>query len=194
MAQTADEAEMQALMAQSGAGPGRKVVVQFFMDAVRNNEKSDEAGRPIYEDKEFIKKMIPGDATSNVVRPVSKYDKVEFSREYEAFKAGLEAPIEGTPLTTIPFISKAQAMEMAGVGIKTAEQLRDISDVNGQKFMGFFGLRSKVIAYLDSAEKAAPVQKMQAELEKRDNDIAVLKQQLAEQADQIKEISRARAK
>jgi hypothetical protein len=181
-------------MAQAGVGPKKGVVVQFFMDAVRNDEKSAAEARPIFEDKEFIKKMIPGDATSNVVRPVCKADTIEFAREYQAFKAGLEAPVEGTPLTTIPFISKAQAMEMAAVGIKTAEQLRDLSDGNGQKFMGFFGLRSKVIAYLESAEKAAPVQQMQAELEKRDNDIAVLKRQLEEQSAQIKEITRARAK
>ena len=188
MAMSASEAEMQALEAQNG-GRQKRLLVQFFMDAVQNETKTIEEGRPIFEDREFIKKMIPGDATCNVIREVTKRDTLEFADEYKAFKAGLDAPLEGTPLTTIPFITKGQCLEMAAVGVKTAEQLRDLSDANGQKFMGFFGLRRKVVAYLESAEKAAPAQKMQAELGKRDEEIATLKKALEDQGKRIQEIS-----
>lgn len=179
---------MEALRAQSGTGQDRRIIVQFFMDAVEDEAASAKEGRPKFRDQEFIKKMIPGDATCNVVRPVTKSDTIEFAREYMAFKAGQEAPIEGTPLTVVPFLTKAQCLEMAAVGIKTCEQLRDISDVNGQKFMGFQGLRRKVIAYLESAEKNAGAQKLQAELEKRDEAIAGLQRQIEEM---VKAASRA---
>jgi len=193
MPMMADEAEMLALQEQGGQGP-RKTIIQFFTDAVQNEEKTLLQGRPIFDDVEFIKKMIPGDATCNFIKIVEESDRKKFPREYAAFKAGLEAPIDGTPLTAIPFISKAQCMELAAQGIRSAEQLRDMSDSNGQKFMGFHGLQRKVIAYLDKAAKDAPAQQVQAELAKRDQEITELRQALAEQARQIQEITKARAK
>ena len=192
MPMMADEAEMQALQAQSG-GP-RKALIQFFTDAVQNEEKTLKEGRPIFDDVEFLKKMIPGDATCNFIRVVEESDRKLFPREYAAFKAGQEAPIDGTPLTAIPFISKGQCMELAAQGIRSAEQLRDLSDSLGQKLMGFHGLQRKVIAYLDKAAKDAPAQQVQAELQKRDQEITELRQALAEQARQIQEITKARAK
>ena len=64
---------------------------------------------------------------------------------------------------------------MAARGIKTAEQLRDMSDGQGQNVMGFHGLKRKVTAYLEAAEKSAPAMKLQADLEKRDDEIEALK-------------------
>lgn len=185
MANIATESEMQALQGTDGQGNPRKHIVEFFTDAVYNEQKSVEEGRPIYEDREFIKKLIPGDPTCNWIGLVTKEDTLRYRAEYQAFKAGQEAPLEGTPLTTLPFLTKAQVMEMAARGIKTAEQLRDIPDSVGQTFMGFQGLKRKVVAFLDQAKEAAPSQKLAAELSKRDDEIAALKAMIEKLSKQI---------
>jgi len=171
----ASEAELQALMNLDENGKPHRSLVEFFTDAVANEERSLKEGHPCFDDKEFIKKMIPGDATCNWIGQVTDSDKRNYPKEYAAFKAGLAAPMDGTPLTTIPFISKGQCLEMAARGIKTAEQLRDMSDGQGQNVMGFHGLKRKVTAYLEAAEKSAPAMKLQADLEKRDDEIEALK-------------------
>ena len=178
MPQMASEAELQALLNLDESGKPHRNLVEFFTDAVPNEERSEKEGHPCFDDKEFIKKMIPGDSTCNWIGQVTEQDKRNHPKEYAAFKAGLAAPLEGTPLTTIPFISKGQCLEMAARGIKTAEQLRDMSDGQGQNVMGFFGLRRKVAAYLEAAEKTAPAMKLQADLQKRDDEIEVLKQMI----------------
>lgn len=183
---TADESEMAALNARPESG---KLFVEFFMDAVENEAKSLKAGRPIFEDKEFVKIMVPGDNSFSVVHEVHEVHKRRFARAYEAFKAGREQAVEGTPLITIPFLKKGECMELAKLGIKTAEQLVNMSDANGQHVMGFQGLRKRVSVFLEDAAKAAPAQKMAVELGKRDQEIETLKKMLEEQRKRLEEVS-----
>lgn len=186
MPMTADEAEMQALTA--GPNDGR-VYVEFFIDAVKDEGASEKANRPIYRDQEFVKIMIPGDSTFSMVRKVTEVEKRRFPKAYQAFRAGQESPTEGTPLISLPFMTKSQCAELAALGIKTAEQFVNVSDASGQKFLGFQGLRAKVKAFLDDAAKGAPAQKMAAELEKRDSEIDTLKKMLAEQRKRLEEVA-----
>ena len=175
-----------------GESNDSKLWIRFFMDAEQSIEESEKAGRPIYSEKEFIEIRIPGDKDEIRVRPVRYSDTQMYPRQYAAFKQGLEQPVTGTPLDKLPFITKAQAAEMAGVGIKTAEQLRDMSDANAQKYMGASQLRAKVKAFLDAAEGAAPALKMQAELEKRDGEIELLKQMVEQQSRKLEEMTKSK--
>ena len=103
-----------------GAGNDSKLWIRFFVDAEQDLEGSETSGRPIFNEKEFIEIRIPGDKDEIRVRPVRFADTQQYPRQYAAFKAGLEQPVTGTPLDKLPFITKAQAAEMAGVGIKTS--------------------------------------------------------------------------
>ena len=173
-----------------GAGNDSKLWIRFFVDAEQDLEGSEQAGRPIFSEKEFIEIRIPGDKDEIRVRPVRFADTQQYPRQYAAFKAGLEQPVTGTPLDKLPFITKAQAAEMAGVGIKTAEQLRDMSDGNAQKFMGASQLRAKVKTFLEAAAGAAPALAMQAELEKRDGEIEILKSMVEQANRKIEEMGK----
>ena len=171
--------------------PGNsRLIVEFFYEACQNQAKSDEAGRPIFEDQEFIRIMIPGDKDNIIVRPIRAKDKQEFSQQYAAFKNSQEQKIEGTPLDKLPFMTKAQVLEFKTMNIHTAEQVRDMADVNAQKFMGINALKKKITDFLDAAAGNAVSSKLRAELEKRDTDITVLKQLLDEQGKKIDELSR----
>jgi len=173
----------------SGRGQDSRLYVKFHMEASHNEEKSIEAGRPIFIDEEYITIMVPGDRDI-ICRPVRSMDKQEYAVQYAAFKAGLEQPTEGTPLSVLPFLTKVQVAELHAVNVKTAEQLRDMSDVLAQKFMGINSMRQQVGAFLEAAAGAAPALKLQAELEKRDNTIATLQAALDAQGKKIEELSR----
>ena len=44
-----------------GAGNDSKLWIRFFVDAEQDLEESEQAGRPIFSEKEFIEIRIPGD-------------------------------------------------------------------------------------------------------------------------------------
>ena len=174
-------------MGSKGQDP--RLFVKFHMEAVQDEEASIEAGRPMFREEEFITIMVPGDRDV-IVRPVRYMDKQEHAVQYQAFKAGLEQPTEGTPLSVLPFLTKVQVAELNAVNVKTAEQLMGMSDVLAQKFMGINQLRQQVKVFLDAAAGAAPALKLQAELEKRDNTIAALQKALEDQGKKIEELSK----
>ena len=55
-----------------------------------------------------------------------------------------------------------------------------MADVNGQKVMGFQAIKAQAQKYLDAVAGAQPALKMQAELDKRDEKIAMLEQMVKE--------------
>lgn len=188
MAMVEDSSFMQAAGLPS-TGESR-LWARFFLDAEHDVEASDKAGRPIYRDREFVEIRVPGDKDEIRVRPVRESDKQQFPRQYAAFKQGVEAPVVGTPLDKLPFVTKAQVAELNAIGVRTAEQLRDMSDANAQKIMGANGLRKRVADFLEAAAGAAPAIELRAELEKRDNEIEALKNLIDEQRKRMDELSK----
>jgi len=150
---------------------------------------SNEKARAIFVEKEYITIRIPGDKDNDIVREVRETDKRTWPTQYAAFKAGLEQPVTGTPLDQLPFLTKAWRLEFNAVGIKTAEQLLQMSDASAQKFMGINGVKKRVKDFLDAAAGAAPAIALRAELEKRANEIEVLRKALEDQGRKIAELS-----
>ena len=189
--QIADEQVMQSFQAMSGGNNGdERLFVQFSMEPEHNVTKSNEAGRPVYDEIEYIRIQVPGDKDNVVFRTAYPEDRRRFPKQYAAFKQNQETPVSGTPLSVLPFLSKAQVMEFAVVGVKTAEQLMGMSDANGQRFMGIQELKKRIGNFLEAAAGAAPALKLQAELEKRDGEIATLKKMMEEQSKQIEKLQR----
>ena len=168
----------------------RGLAAEFHMAAEQDMAASEKAGRPIFKEVERITIRIPGDKENDVTREVRFSDKQTWAPQYAAFKAGVEQPVTGTPLDQLPFLTKSQALEFAAVGIKTAEQMVAMNDAVAQKFMGINSTRKRVKDFLDAAAGAAPAIALRGELEKRDNEIEVLKRALSEQGQKIEELSR----
>src|SRR5262252_50414 len=80
----------------------KPAIPRFHTEAVKMEFASAQAGRPIYEEREFVDIVIPGDRRSSIHEPVNEEHRARWPREYEAFKAGREAPLEGTPLSAWP--------------------------------------------------------------------------------------------
>lgn len=127
-------------------------LVEFYRDAVQNNFKSAQEGRPIYDEKDFVRIQTPGDTKTTVVRAVTEQDKLRFPRSWDAYQKNIELAQEGTPLEEWNQISRSQTKELKHVGIATVETLAQVSDGNIQKLgPGYSQLRQRARQFLESA-------------------------------------------
>jgi len=154
----------------------KRLFVQFFKDAVKNEIKSKEAGRPIFDEHDFVRVITPGSRDTVITRVADGSDyALRFHAQWARYKAGQNQDVSGTPLSQLPWMSVGQVAEFAAVGCRTVEQLVGMPDNLSQKFMGHHQLKQRARVYLDAAKEAAPALKLQAELEKRDLEIAELR-------------------
>src|SRR5436190_15798037 len=85
------------LFTRPNAGDDTLFVI-FYMGIMRNDAKSTDAGRPIFDDVECMRATTPGDRNNIIDRPATAQDKARFAKQYAAFKAGKseEDQISGT--------------------------------------------------------------------------------------------------
>jgi hypothetical protein len=100
--------------------------------------------------------------------------QMRFPRQWAHFKAGTTQDLGGTPLNQLPWLTMGQIAEFNAVGVHTVEHLVNMSDAHSQKFMGHHQIKARAQAYLDAAKDSAPAIKLQAEVQKRDEQIAEL--------------------
>lgn len=169
---------------EAGTPPDTPMVgVGFCLYPVQNEEKSAQAGRPVYEEKEFVRIVVPGDRNSVVFQPATETHKQRFPRAYEAFKNRTQIAQEGTPLEHWPPISRAAVLTLKAAHISTVEALAQVSDANLQQLgMGMRELREQARAYMQHAKDGAAIHKLAAENQK-------LREQLADQQRQIADLS-----
>lgn len=156
----------------------KKLYVQFRVEPILNRSKSAEAGRAIFDAIDYIKIFVPGDKNTVIDTPVTPEYQIRFKEKYEAFKAGKEMAPSGTPLEMWPQMTVTQVAELKAMNVSTVEQLADMPDQLAQKIMGSHSLRQKAKAFLEASLSDAANTKLQAELEKRDNEIQLLKSQM----------------
>lgn len=152
------------------------LLVRFYTHPKKNLVRSQEEGRPIFEDTTYVEIMQPGNKDSIVRRPASPRDKQRFAEHYRRFEARMDDDhVEGTLLSEWPAISRAQCEELKYLNIRTVEQLAGMSDSNAQNIMGIQNLKAKAKQYMESAKDNALAEKF-AELERQN---AELREQMA---------------
>lgn len=149
----------------------KKLVVRFYDEAVLNKTKSHEASRPIYDDVEMCEIVFPGDRTRTLIVPAHAEWKrfgtrrvtyaERFKDHYARFKANQAPVVEGTPLSEVTFLSKAQVASYKALDIYTVEQLASLSG-QGIKNLGVGGLAvvQQAKAYLEQADATADATKL----------------------------------
>lgn len=162
--------------------PKQPAVPVFFTEAVKMEFKSKQAGRPIFEDREMVRIIIPGDRRSMVVEIVNDDHRQRWPKEYEAFKAGQEAPLEGTALADWPQLSRARVEELAYFHIRTVEQLAAVTDNHLQNLgMGARDERERARVFLDVAKNGtAALSKLVTRMEAAEAKAGALETALSE--------------
>ena len=157
-----------------------RLYVEFYRRAVHNPAKSAQEGRPIFDEKDFVKIMIPGDKYSSVDTQATAQHQQRFPQQWSRYKAGQEQATSGTPLEAWPQMTVGMVASLKAINISTVEQLAELSDSNASQIMGNHDLRRRAKAFLEAAAGEAVHAKLEAELEKRDNEIETLKNQMAQ--------------
>lgn len=167
--------------------------VVFYMGILKNQAKSDEAGRPIYDDVECVRIIVPGDRNNINDRPASQEDKRRFAKQYAMFKEGRKEDdqISGTRLSEWPHVSRGQVEEFRFLGIHTVEQLAEVRDDICTKVPGLSTLKRTAGLWLDRAKSGAENAKVAKQLDEQAKRIAHLESVITDQADMI---AKAKAK
>lgn len=180
---------MQIVNEQNANNGDDGLFVQFFKSPVIKEFESEQQGRPIYEERLMVRIQAPGDMLNVVEREAWEGDFRRFPRQYNAFQAqdgGNE--MHGTPISEWPSLNRAQVEELKALKFYTVEQLATASDTQLQRIgMGGLGLRQRAQAWLAVAKDTALVQHQTAELSRRDNEIADLKEQIGRLAKMMEE-------
>lgn len=174
------------------------VHVEFFLDTVKHEAKSLEAGRPIFDEREFVRIKFPGDKHRELVAPANQSSVRNpqnnewltyidrFPEHYAAFKRNQQYFGEGTPIDEAPFLSNAEKAELKAFNVHTLEALAGMPDTNLNKFgMGARKMQDQAKAYIAKATDSALETRLAA-------DNAGLRDQLAVLSAQVQELMGAK--
>ena len=173
---------MSELDIRDPAAPKSPAIPRFHVKPVKMEFASTQAGRPIFEDREFVDIIIPGDRRALAHEPVNEDHRSRWPREYEAFKVGRETPVEGTPLSEWPSarMNRSRVEELAYFNIRTVEQLAGVNDAQLQNLgMGSRTEREAARTFLEVARTGTgPLEKMLAKIEDQGREIERLTREL----------------
>jgi len=158
----------------------KRLYVQFYRNAVMSSFKSAEEGRPIFDEVDFVRIIVPGDKNSIVDTQVTEEHKMRFEKQFDRFKKNQEQAVTGTPLEVWTQMTVGQVAELKAMHVHTVEQLADMPDQLAQRIMGSHALRAKAKLFLEAAAGEAVTSRLASQLELRDNEINQLKQQMAQ--------------
>jgi hypothetical protein len=153
-------------------GADARLAVQFYKKSVKQDIASDEAGRPIFKEFDFVKIMIPGDNLTEIDTYAQDSHKQRFPRQWAHYQNQVanHQDIVGTPLEQWPQVTRSQADELRGLKFHTVESIADCSDQQLQRIgmvagMSPHNFRLKAKAFLNLANDSAEVAHREAELQ-----------------------------
>ena len=148
--------------------------VRFFIKPRKNDARSAQEGRPIFEDCEYVEIRQPGNSGQVVCKVVNNKIIERFPRHYAAYKQRSEVLHEGTPLSEWPLLTRSQVEELKALSVHTVEQLANMSDGNALQHMGVMTLKQKAAEWLATVTDNVDRSELQAALKEKDDQIAAL--------------------
>lgn len=159
-----------------------KMHVFFHTTQVKHNFRTIQEKRPIFVEKIFITKLVPGDQNLKIDRPMREADMEEYPVEWARFEQKRENKVEGTPLDAWPILSDTQKAEFRALNIFTVDQFANLPDSTGARIMGFNDLRTKARGFLLASGDSALLDRVRQEtaekLAVQDAEMAALREQL----------------
>jgi len=153
-------------------GADARLAVQFYKKSVKQDDASNEAGRPIFKEFDFVRIMIPGDNLTEIDTYAQESHKQRFPRQWAHYQnqIGSHQDIVGTPLEQWPQVTRSQAEELRGLKFHTVESIAECSDQQLQRIgmvagMSPHNFRLKAKAFLNLANDSAEVAHREAEMQ-----------------------------
>jgi hypothetical protein len=165
-------------------GADARLAVQFYKKSLKQDIASDEAGRPIFKEFDFVRIMIPGDNLTEIDTYAQESHKQRFPRQWAHYQNQVSnhEDIIGTPLEQWPQVTRSQAEELRGLKFHTVESIADCSDQQLQRIgmvagMSPHNFRLKAKAFLNLATDSAEVAQRQAEMQALKEENAKIKEE-----------------
>lgn len=161
--------------------------VQFAMKPIPNTFRTQQEGRPIFEDQLWIEIRVPGNNLLTIERPANDSDQIRFPRQWAYFQQthGKDGQNVGTPLSQWPLLRPSQVEELRALKFYTVEQVAFASDeqLRGMGMgpgMAPSAFRERAKLYLETARDSAVAAKQAEEIKKRDEQLASMQAQVEE--------------
>ena len=153
------------------SNPDSRLAVKFYKRPVELKNESIAQGRPIFQEFDFIKILVPGDALTEIDTYVSDAHKTRFPIQWANYmnRQGSEESFSGTPITEWPQVSASQAEELKGIKVHTVESVAHCSDQHLQRIGMIAGMsphnfRERAKTFLNLAEESAGISKREEEI------------------------------
>jgi predicted transcriptional regulator len=161
-----------------------RLAVKFYKRAVKLEHETNEAGRPIYKDYDFVRIMVAGDNLTEIDTYAQESHKQRFPRQWLQYQASQDSSseIHGTPIEQWPLISQSQAQELRAIKFLTVESVANASDLQLQRIGMIAGMSPH--SFRDKAKSFLNLATESAEASKRAEEINQLKQELAQKAEE----------
>jgi predicted flap endonuclease-1-like 5' DNA nuclease len=128
--------------------PASDTYARFYNHPKLNVPESRKLGKQHYDDAIYIEIYIRGDKNTSFSRPKKSEDENTYPREWREFDTGQSIPLEGSPLNVLPNISPATEKNLNAEGVRTVEDLANLSDAVVLGVQGRVDLRKRAVAYL----------------------------------------------
>lgn len=160
--------------------------VKFHKHPVLQGKASQDAGRPIYKDEDYIEIQIPGQKNQIVNRKVKEKDKVDYPQEWANYEKGNDAALVGTPIDHLPGITPSKVNELRLLGVHTIEAMADLSESGIQKCgHGARDFVSRAKAYLGQESEIDNLKSSNEELAKQNMDLSAKVDMLMKRLDEL---------
>jgi len=165
------------------------LLVEFYTDATEVPAESEKKGRPIFQDQEFVKIIVPGDNRTEIVRLATDQDRERFEKPYQLFQKQGQKSTTGTPLEEWPLLSKSQVAELKGMGFRTVESVSHASEATrGAMPLELRSLQTQAGAYLAQATDASASSRLAGENDRLKGEVSRLEGETRRLAEQVRKM------
>lgn len=157
-------------------------IPRFYMEA----EQIMQDGIPVYRDVEMVEVIMPGNALTKPCQIVTDFQRNRWPKQYAAFKANEEMPVEGTPLEQWPILTRSMVLTLKSLEFRTVEDLSKMGEHAIQKIgMGGRELKKMAAAYIDDSQRMAITNKAIEDAAKFERRAAELETQVSRLNEQL---------
>jgi hypothetical protein len=154
-----------------------KLLVFFHKHAIQNPTKSAQAGRPIFDEKDFVRIQHPGER-DYIDRPITPADIQRWPDKWRSYVEQNTQQVNGTPIDLLFPRHPSVAANVRSAGFHTVEQLAEATSYGmsslGMSAQDYVNAAQK---YLDIAKRGVDHHQMKQALDERDQKIKMLEQQ-----------------
>lgn len=156
-----------------------KLMVRFYKDVVPDEAGTKDAGYKKFREAIMVQIVVPGNRRQITIREAREDDIRRFEKHYNRFKANDEVQMDGFPLAQWPLMTRAQVEELRYFHFYTVEHVANAQESVMSKYPGLRELSRRAQAWLTTQKEAAPVEKLQTQIDDLAQQNKVLQEQIA---------------